>query len=529
MLVARFDTNWDSKAILLRFIEKNGISTVFVLTGAGADEFKKCEQWRVYDMQIPGKCVKSSASFARYGVHNTQEVVMKYSCGKVELSKQVWNVAIPYAWTPWASLNLRKPDTYVDILGRVLSKPCLDPAASVPKLLVTLGNESFQQDVYLLGTHAAMALMVGDVVALCGARVHAWKEQRFIQSSYLTVVEINPSARADVSFDISINETGPKCKAIKMSAPILMTASQVLRMQTELVRASELTQPRTTREFSVRGFIGELTIDFFDGDAPVTETSKEEIIRWITKLTDATGVLKVVVWGRAGIELFNASASRVRAMWEDGVENPAKRRQIIDGLNTKLRCEFLALCSMEVRVYGKRGLQHDAQISINAVEVIETCIDVFGRDTCMSSGSAPNEFGGASVGLPAKAARMAVSQHPASAFEMTESAARRYKELRPVLLHTFELLWNQTCIAGSQLRDLSDPDQRGLDAGRRAVEFRDELVMRLDDTVADMLKAGVPQDYIQVLAEDSGVSFTQDQKKVLGNRISDAIMVYELF
>ena len=224
-----------------------------------------------------------------------------------------------------------------------------------------------------MGSHAGIVLKKGDIVALCGARVHAWKETRSIQSSFLTVVQINPPARADEPFDISVNETGRKCKAIKISAPSAKTVNQVLQMQAELVRASEQNQPKTTREFSVRGFIGELTLDFFDGDAPVTDTKKEkEIIRWLTNLTDATGNIKVVVWDRAGTDLFDASASGVRAMWEDGVENKEKREQIIDGLNKKLRCEILAVCSMEVRVYGKKELIHDAQISINAVEVIET-------------------------------------------------------------------------------------------------------------------------------------------------------------
>jgi hypothetical protein len=61
--------------------------------------------------------------------------------------------------------------------------------------------------------------------------------------------------------------------------------------------------------------------------------SKKEIIRWITKLTDATGDIKVVVWDKAGTELFDASASKLQKMWEDGVEHPDKQEQIIVDLN----------------------------------------------------------------------------------------------------------------------------------------------------------------------------------------------------
>jgi hypothetical protein len=372
-LTAKSETNWESKTLLLRFTEIMGISTAFILTGAAADQFKKCELGRVYDMVITGKCVKSSTSSAKYGVHNTHEVVLKYPCGKLELSKQAWPVQIPYAWTPWPSLNQQVPDTFFDLLGEVWKKPVLDTTASVPKLVVVLGSESFQQEVSLLGAHAGLVLKIGDVVALGGARITAWKEQRSIQSSYLTVIEVNPSARDDVSFDVSICEEGPKSKAIKLSYPPPMTASQVLLMQAELVRASETqNQLQTTREFSVRGYIGGLTQKFFVDDSPVTETSKKEIIRWITKLTDATGDIKVVVWDKAGTELFDASASKLQKMWEDGVEHPDKQEQIIVDLNKKLKGEILAVCSMEVRVFGKKDPQHDAQISINAVEVIET-------------------------------------------------------------------------------------------------------------------------------------------------------------
>ena len=55
-------------------------------------------------------------------------------------------------------------------------------------------------------------------------------------------------------------------------------------------------------------------------------------------------------------------------------EDKEKREQIIDGLNKKLRCEILFLCSMEFRVYGKKDLRHDAQICINADEVSKTCM-----------------------------------------------------------------------------------------------------------------------------------------------------------
>jgi hypothetical protein len=190
---------------LVWFVEKDGLSTVFVLTDAAAKQFRECECWRIYEMQIAGKCVRINNTTTKYGVKHTQEVSLKFPC-TLELSKQAWPVNIQYELLSWDSLNQQEPDTFVDPHGKVFGKPILDASSTLRKLVVTLANGNLKQDVAFLGEHASLALKIGDVVVLGGARIQKYREQRSIQTAYLTIVEINPASRGNIRFDISTEE-----------------------------------------------------------------------------------------------------------------------------------------------------------------------------------------------------------------------------------------------------------------------------------------------------------------------------------
>ena len=90
LLVAKSETNWTSKALLALFVEQEGLATVFVLHDEAAKQFGACESWRIYDMEILGKCVKSNDCKRKYGVNNSQEVVLKFPCKNLSFSKEAW-------------------------------------------------------------------------------------------------------------------------------------------------------------------------------------------------------------------------------------------------------------------------------------------------------------------------------------------------------------------------------------------------------------------------------------------------------
>ena len=61
MLVAAVvPDNWGKETLLMRFVEENGASTPFYLTAAAKEQFKGCEQWKIYEMTFAGKCVRTT-------------------------------------------------------------------------------------------------------------------------------------------------------------------------------------------------------------------------------------------------------------------------------------------------------------------------------------------------------------------------------------------------------------------------------------------------------------------------------------
>ena len=59
MLTSSGKPNWNEEAMLLRFVEENGCSTLFLVSGAALQQFAELEKERIYDIEIPGACVKS--------------------------------------------------------------------------------------------------------------------------------------------------------------------------------------------------------------------------------------------------------------------------------------------------------------------------------------------------------------------------------------------------------------------------------------------------------------------------------------
>jgi hypothetical protein len=88
MLVAKAQpTNWSKPIMLLHFVEANGATSVFVATDEAIASFQPCEKHRIYDVEVPGKCVHSSKGVERHGVKTNYEVTLKYSC-KITVSKK---------------------------------------------------------------------------------------------------------------------------------------------------------------------------------------------------------------------------------------------------------------------------------------------------------------------------------------------------------------------------------------------------------------------------------------------------------
>lgn len=364
-------TIWSDDTLLLRFIEENKTSTVFVISLGAIPVFKSLELWRTYDMQIPGKCIKQKTSEQIFGVQNHQQVTMKFACS-VTVSKRSWPFAFPYKFQAWTALNQLEPNIFVDICGRVHSKQTIGMLSSLPKLTMVMSNSNLTQDVDFLGEHAHLHVKVGDVVALGGVRVSVYNEQRTLQTSFLSIIEVNPAARVDVTFEVAYEEDEPMRKAIKMSGPTPISVAQALESTSRLLRDVQAGSSPPVIEFTLLGHLQGIDSEFFDNDFPIVDSAQREIMCWRTSLSDPTGSIDVNVWDKSCCNLFSLTATGLRGLWEKGVDDAQCRDAILKQLNAQLPNVMRCICSTSVRKYGKDNAQHEVQVNINNLEVQES-------------------------------------------------------------------------------------------------------------------------------------------------------------
>ena len=98
--------------------------------------------------------------------------------------------------------------------------------------------------------------------------------------------------------------------------------------------------------------------------------------------------------------------------------------------------------------------------------------------------------------------------------ELPASAVETYEEYRPIVLLKFQLLWDQGDIASGQSMDTF--------AGQDAIDRRDEFASELESAIIVMLDAGVPQDFVRVLAYDGAVAFSDVQRSCFCVRLHSA-------
>ena len=194
LLTAVATPNWTTETLLMRFVEPNGCSTAFTITKTALPCFSGLEVSRIYDIEVPGLCVKTCSSQNKTGVRNPFEVRATFPM-KCALRSAAWPVSTQYDFVPWEDLNQKANDTFVDLDGRVLSPSVVDPNSIIPKMKVEIGFKDFRQTVIMLGKHSEAILKEGDILVIGGIRIKEWQRERTLESTFLTIVEMNPSQR----------------------------------------------------------------------------------------------------------------------------------------------------------------------------------------------------------------------------------------------------------------------------------------------------------------------------------------------
>ena len=375
MLVADcVQSTWQKEPRMLHFVEKTGASSIFVVMEAARDQFKQCEKDRIYDMEFSGKVVKMRSG-KKYGVSSQYEVVMRFPCKTLQLSKEAWPLKFSYNFTSWDALNQLPEDAFVDLIGKVSKSPVYDVNSSLPKLRLHLTNGNYEQPVEILGNNSSLKVRTDDVVSFSGLYVKDYKGIRNLQTAFLTVIEVNPLASDEMKKFMTETVEGPVRKALRMTSRTHMNISQILQLTKTMLDAANKvpTYQNISKDRQCFNVVAELppfTNDFFVDDPPILETEKRMMMCLKTDVHDSTGSVEVKIWDHACYDLFDVTAPRLREIWEEGHDDEGKRKTILGKFN-KLTAKKLELsCEAEVFSYGQSERKVVVQINVNTLDLV---------------------------------------------------------------------------------------------------------------------------------------------------------------
>ena len=117
------------------------------------------------------------------------------------------------------------------------------------------------------------------------------------------------------------------------------------------------------------GQLTPLTKKFFHDDAPLVQKEDQEIMCWKTTLTDETGHVRVKVWDKPCYEIFGVTASKLRELWEQGVEQNEDQESILQDLNKNMNKQIECRCEAVIWQRGKTNENMSANVNVYAVDI----------------------------------------------------------------------------------------------------------------------------------------------------------------
>ena len=145
---------WVKEILLLRFVEKAGASTVFIITGEALAQFRQCELSKIYEVEVPGRAVRSSSGSTKYGVKCRFEVHMQYPPKNLRLSKLTFPTPSLYDFHDWAKLDALPEGSIVDLIGVGVTAPRRRDSGGLAKATVCIRSGHYSEDIVILRAFA---------------------------------------------------------------------------------------------------------------------------------------------------------------------------------------------------------------------------------------------------------------------------------------------------------------------------------------------------------------------------------------
>ena len=351
MLTAKAEMpTWNVPTLLLRFTEQNGACALFSVTKEAMVQFKTLEMNTIYRMKISGRAVQNNVLGIKFGVKGTYEVKMQFALKDLKKATTAWPLQLHYEMIDFGDLQQTDVGVFVDISGRLLSKDTPPQNSSLSKITFTLQHGELMQGVELLGRHAGTVAKVGDMVTIKSVLVKEFNKEKRLETSFLSVVEVNPNKRKGVPDLPSLADMDgePPRKAIKLELkPHVSTeyANTRLNKMLEDAKAGEEVEPL---EFVLRCKLEPFDDEFFANNAPFVGPEDGEKVRLPVLVSDSTGEMRVVIWTSAAAVLLKITKEQLRKIWEAGEDTEKDRPELLKKLNSPFDNFFLLSCTGKV-------------------------------------------------------------------------------------------------------------------------------------------------------------------------------------
>lgn len=340
-IIAKSDApaNWSEPAVFARLVSKAGCEYFVTASKKALDQFKTAEMGRIFDITVPPGCVKPNKSGAKFGVPGDHELRVGFPL-VMAVATEAWPVLVPYDFTPFEQLNQLDPGAFVDIIGNVLS--CTTPIETgLRKVQVKLENKTLTATVELLGPHADIAIPKGSVLAIRGGKVSEWRGDRLISTSFVTVVEVNPSEAVNIPRPAAYNPESPLKRAMHLKAGTAITTDHLRKLFRQMREDAAMTSmPPAAQQFTFVGKYEAFTDDLFEKGSPFTGEETSPKLRLTTALVDDNGRIPYATfWTAAVREITKSDIDTIGEMWascdtEDG------KKAFLEMLNANAQSTF---------------------------------------------------------------------------------------------------------------------------------------------------------------------------------------------
>ena len=138
---------------------------------------------------------------------------------------------------------------------------------------IEIGFKDMRQTVALLGEKTNLNVKKNDILVFGALRVKEWQRERCLESSYLTMIEVNPNVREGLEMVNEIGQDEPKRKVMRITLPEVARVSDVVVWGEQLIQNAPTND---TRECVIVGHLSSFTMDFFEQDPPLVGAHPNE-------------------------------------------------------------------------------------------------------------------------------------------------------------------------------------------------------------------------------------------------------------